>query len=531
MLVALLDENLFMVSDVYNVNCGKQMRALVYASTAAFLIAFSTPLAVGQLRWLTSGSEHFEPSHRLEGVGVDRENISDLTLARRSELMIESQTFSILRDPQALSGAERINSPKLQSLFNSAASSSGLPASFIAAIAYLESWGNPRAESPAGPKGIMQIAAGTAPAMGLKIVYAKKYRIVTERRQVKSKKGKVSTRMVKRRIPYTVLVRDERMLPERAVPAAARYLAGMENRYGGRDWATWAYHCGEGCARQVMAIVKESSRMSDDASVARAFFGAHPAFNKDLYRANLYHMERDYSPTYFFRIRRAEQLLELHRTNPAAFKKLFEEYRNRVNPDQRAPHRLSVWLKQDDLAYQNCEDIKRDQGKRLVKVFDDPKYFGFTLKRSGPGAIGERDLANQEYYMHASPSVVGTIAYIAYETRRLHNAMKPRGERFEPIEVTALVQPLDYEQRLLGGTKKNEINAHCTGLVFDISTANLPPGQREALEFILNDLGWSGYLGFVKESSHSDALHIGAAPSARDFFSKVFEDALSKKSS
>src|SRR3712207_7837023 len=43
-------------------------------------------------------------------------------------------------------------------------------------VAYLESWGRATVQSPAGPKGIMQIAHGTAGAMGLKITYARRYR-------------------------------------------------------------------------------------------------------------------------------------------------------------------------------------------------------------------------------------------------------------------------------------------------------------------------------------------------------------------
>jgi soluble lytic murein transglycosylase-like protein len=165
--------------------------------------------------------------------------------------MIESQTFAILRDPESLAGAQRITSPKLKRIFEKASSESGLPASYISAIAYLESWGLSNAESYAGPKGIMQIAAGTARSMGLRIVYATRYRTVTVTRKVKSRKGKVTTKRSKRKVPYSVLVRDERLIPEKAVPAAANYLARLEQKYGGRDWAIFAYHCGEGCTGSV----------------------------------------------------------------------------------------------------------------------------------------------------------------------------------------------------------------------------------------------------------------------------------------
>jgi len=50
----------------------------------------------------------------------------------------------------------------------------------------------------------------------------------------------------------------------------------------------------------------------------------------------------------------------------------------------------------------------------------------------------------------------------------------------------------------------------------------------ECLRFVLSDLGWNGYLGFVEDGM--DSLHIGCSPGSREFFTSVFEDALSKKS-
>src|SRR5512133_3305810 len=106
----------------------------------------------------TSASDRFVPSHRLLGIGVSRNDLDDDLLDTRTDLMIQSQTFTIMRESEALAGAKRITgSAQLQSLFRSAESASGMPASLIEAIAYLESWGDAKAESPAGPRGIMQV--------------------------------------------------------------------------------------------------------------------------------------------------------------------------------------------------------------------------------------------------------------------------------------------------------------------------------------------------------------------------------------
>jgi hypothetical protein len=454
---------------------------------------------------------------------VDRETISDLVLEKRTELMIQNQTFGILRDPQAVPGAERVNGPRLQRIFAKASGESGLPASLIAAVAYLESWGEADAQSWAGPKGIMQFAEATARARGLRIIRQTKYRVSTERVQVRPKKGKKAGkpvwRTVKRRIPYTVLVRDERLLPEKAVPAAANYLAYMSRKFGGIDWSVFAYHCGEGCVTDVQNQLR--GRVGGDKlSVPRLFFSGSPAHNRELYETIRYHMTRDFSPTYYFRVMRAQQLLAMHKEDPEAFRKLAEQYRNLDEPTKRAPHRLSVWIRPDEAVYQTCEDIRKDIGTRLVKAMENPDYFGFTVRRSALTS-NTRDL---EAYLAASPAALGTLTYVAFETRRLHEAMKARGERFVPLEVTSLVRPsIDF---VASGRSRSEINSHCSGHVFDIALDNLPPGQREALQFVLNDMGWDGYLGFIEESPESKTLHVGCAPSAREFFSRIYDEAV-----
>ena len=66
-----------------------------------------------------------------------------------------------------------------------------------------------------------------------------------------------------------------------AVPAAAQYLARLEQRYGGRDWAVWAYHCGEGCASEVRGIAERSDGIREPLTVPKVFFGANPARNRN----------------------------------------------------------------------------------------------------------------------------------------------------------------------------------------------------------------------------------------------------------
>jgi hypothetical protein len=457
-------------------------------------------------------ADRFVPSHRVQGIGVSRDDLSGETLEIRTDRMIESQTFAILRESQAVSGAKRVTgNAKLQGIFRSAATASGMPASILEAICFLESWGDPKAQSVSGPRGIMQISAATATSMGLKVTWATRYRKVREKVEGKTKKGKPVVRTVTRKIPYKVLVRDDRILPERAIPAAARYLAGMERKFGGQDWAIFAYHCGQGCVTMMQEITRRARGIQpDQMTVARMFFASSPAWNRELYEAIREQMQRDYSPTYWFRIRRAEQLLALYRRDPAGFARLAQSYRSDFRPNARAPHRLSVWLKNEDLEFRSVEDIRAALGQKLVKALDRPAYFGYAIRLP--------EDSDSEYLSEAAPSAIGTLMYIAYETRRLYEETGAKAP-FRPLPVTALVEPETFARQ----PGNPEALSHCSGDVFDIEYSALPAAEVECLRFVLSDLGWEGYLGFVEEGR--DNLHIGCAPVAREFFTQVFEEA------
>ena len=482
-----------------------KLSVLFLACSAAFLPAASPA--------------YFEPAHTIPGIGASRDDLSQETIDNRTELMIQSQTFSILREPEAVPGARRITGDrKLQALFRQASEESGVPASLIEAIAYLESWGDAKATSPAGPRGIMQISQATARRIGLHVSHITRYRTVRERVRVRTKRGKMVTRTIRHRVAYTIPGRDDRLFPERAIPAAARYLAALEQKFGGRDWAIFAYHCGEGCVTEMQELTRQARGIPQDQfTVARMFFSSSPAWNRELYQAVQMQMERDYSPTYWFRVMRAQQLLASYREDPESFEDLAASYKMQFEEagglQRRAPHRLSVWLKRDDLRFFTDDDIRAGMGTALVRPFDRPDYFGYRLH------IEPDSPEDLEYFSQASPAAVGALTYVAFETRRLWEEMKRPGDTFHPLEVTSLVEPEQYAEK----TARSEARSHGTGQVFDIDYAGLPPAEYECLSFVLNDLGWDGYLGFVEEGR--DTLHIGASPSSREFFSGVFQEA------
>jgi len=463
-------------------------------------------------------AEYFVPQHQLLGVGAGRSEMTPELLLARTDRMIQSQTFTVMREPQATIGAERITGARLAPIFRRAAEESGWPVSLISAVAYLESWGDPQAASPAGPRGIMQFSEATARAAGLRVVRRTRFQVTTSHVLVRRKNGKSVYRTVRHKTPYTVTLSDDRLKPERAAPAAARYLARLEAKFGGRDWAIFAYHCGEGCVSDLLPLA-EAAVHHKQPTVAEMFFAANPAHHPELYEALQRQMQRDYSPTYWFRIERAEQLLALYRDDPAVFRQLVEDYQNPIHPQRRAGDRLTVWLKSHDIFYRSPDDLRVATGQGLARVFDKPQFFGFSPPEMGG--------SSPELYLQDSPAAIGTLLYVAFETRRLFGELKPKGEHFIPLQVSELVTTTDRPAEAGTLMVDPEFPEHSTGQVFDIDRSNLPRGERECLNFILDDMGWDGYLGFIQVSG--DTVHIGCSPSSREFFTAVFQDAAAVK--
>ena len=62
---------------------------------------------------LVAALEYFTPQHQLSGIGAGRSEMTPELLAARTDRMIQSQTFTIMREPQAVAGAERITGARL----------------------------------------------------------------------------------------------------------------------------------------------------------------------------------------------------------------------------------------------------------------------------------------------------------------------------------------------------------------------------------------------------------------------------------
>jgi hypothetical protein len=209
-------------------------------------------------------SAHANPStsplHRLPGIGIGRQELTEETLAQRTEAMIQSQTFGIMREPLALAGAQSASTAPACSVCS--AMPSGRAASRHPCCRPWPTWrvgGGERRESGRPARHHADFRSHRQ-AHGA----ADRLRDATSGDQdqtaVRNKHGKLVYRTVRHKRNLHGPGAGRSLKPEKAIPAAAMYLAGMEQRYGGRDWAIWAYHCGEGCVADFRAMARRRQR-------------------------------------------------------------------------------------------------------------------------------------------------------------------------------------------------------------------------------------------------------------------------------
>jgi hypothetical protein len=121
---------------------------------------------------------------------------------------------------------------------------------------------------------------------------------------------------------------DARFDPEQVLAGTVRYLTESRLRLGRDDLAVVSYHMGIG---NLSNVLRAYAGVGTDVTVpnlveernlswARIFFDSTPARNIDAHR--LLARLGDDSPTYYWRVLAAEEIMHLYRHNPARLREL-----------------------------------------------------------------------------------------------------------------------------------------------------------------------------------------------------------------
>lgn len=197
-----------------------------------------------------------------------------------------------------------------------AVAGSGIPASVLEGLVFVESAGRPDAiagSDPADAAGLTQILAQTGQSLlGMHIDLAASRRLTNRIDRVAA--GTASGRLgplLRRRAKV-----DDRFDPPRALAAAVRYLKIARARFGRLDLAVASYHMGIGNLQQVLADY-DSGR---SVPYAQLYFDSTPTRHAAAYR--LLAGFGDDSSLYWWRVLGAVQIMRLYRQDRGALRRL-----------------------------------------------------------------------------------------------------------------------------------------------------------------------------------------------------------------
>ncbi len=467
-----------------------------------------------------------DPLKRIEGLGVDRSQLSPSLLQARLEAMRRTSEFSVLHFPDALGAPERIFAPEIWAIIEKEAAEFGIDPYLIAAVGMVESYGRSDVVSPTGPVGWSQISKSSAKAEGLKYKENKiKYQVEMKEWKGKGKKLHQVTKLVtKTRKEIT----DDRLDPAKAIHATAQRLARNYSLFGDWDLVLQEWHNGKPRVLKALSLYvgKEMTEKNirelvkaKNLTYAQMYFDNTPYHNSKLYQ---YLLDiPDYGSTYSFRVNTARALLKEY--EPNRYVALFKKYRSPFKEDGFSPSRM--WYFYTPEQYESYKFMKLSdivEGKNSGRLFDLPQpyaKYGIIPRLTGESPIAEVDLPNQAEYIRAEAPTVGCYMYVANELHLL------QGEKFKPYETNSLVRNA-VSQEDLGDRNPNartSLQTHVIGKAFDIPVKGMSKERLRDLRYILWEMDSWGMISYVMEAKQK-TIHVVPHPEWEGFFRDVLMD-------
>lgn len=452
-------------------------------------------------------AQTFDP---LNGLGRDRRDLSPQQVETRSGQLEISTTFSLLRHPDALKAPARIFKAEIWQAIERAARANDLDPMVLAGMIFVESYGDPLAKSPTGPAGIAQLTRSSARELGLSV--GRRVRVGSRAVSQTSfvGKGKNRRRVVRtvRQPVYKTI--DERYVPERAIGAMARRLSSRRAWLGGKlDFAIAEYHMGAGrMARLVSSYLGRPvnvARVRDEMAGAEVSYATLYWTNTPYFRPAVYsQLENlngvDFSPTYYFRVRRAAQLLQMYRQTPQEYARLAARLQGGAGQPVYPSLQWSFLNDAGSAPVRSAYEARLELGDRFVRL---PEIASAAGIRGRSGAIGSPAL------LAAERSTIGVALFIARQLRLL------QGGGYTGFEI----------ERMLSHDAEDEAaqRVHGLGWAFDIPTTSMSPATRRDLRFILTDLRQAGLLAYT-EDGRSSTFHVVRHPDHAELFEQFYRD-------
>ena len=410
--------------------------------------------------------------------------------------------------------AERTES--FRSLVEDAAvDGSGFEADLVEAIVFLESGGRPdviAGDDPAAASGLTQILAETGQSfLGMDVDLEESRRLTVEIAGA-VERGEVAEaeRLRERRLEI-----DTRFDPEQALAGTVRYLTTARERLGRDDLAVVSYHMGIGNLTNVLRAYAPGSDLSvpdlveeQGLSWVRVFFDTAPDRNGEAH-ALLARLGDD-SPTYYWRVLAAQEIIRLYREDRDRLQELDLLHAAKDSAEE------ALHPSFETERFADATDLQRAWDENVLQPLpDDSISLGFEVDPT-MGELAPRLGQPSELYRGLSAEALATLVYIGTRVQALSAATRP-------LEVTSSVRDDAYQELLRKGNPEaaQGYSLHTTGFAFDVRRRYESGAQAQAFQFLLDDLTARNLIAWVREPA---AIHVTVSSDAEVLVPLVLEE-------
>ena len=437
----------------------------------------------------------------------------------QDEELVEAATFGLSQPLYAKSPggvfATAKRTEKFRQAIENAVDGTEFDADLLEAIVFLESGGRPdviAGPDPVAASGLTQILAETAVnflgmSVDLDLSRGLTAQIAGAERRGNLERAK-RLRERRRRI-------DARFDPGKALAGTVRYLTEALERLGRVDLAIVSYHMGIGNLTNVLRAYATAEADADvptfveeqELSWVRVFFDTAPDRNAPAHE--LLVPLGDDSPTYYWRVLAAQEIMRLYREDPDRLRELDLLHTAKASAEEVLHPPSETERFADDVDLQEAWD-----DHTLQPLPDDPRKLGFQVDRT-MGVLAPQLGQTPELYQGLRREALALLLYVAGRVKELSGATKP-------LEITSTVRDDAYQQLLRKDNPEatHGYSLHTTGYAFDVERRYESGEQARAFQFLLDDLTARGLIAWIREPG---AIHVTVASEAEELVPVMLE--------
>jgi hypothetical protein len=252
--------------------------------------------------------------------------------------------------------------------------------------------------------------------------------------------------------------------------------------------AVASYHMGVGNLQGVL----EAFGAEDDTPYAEVFFDSSPLRHEQAWD-RLARLGDD-SSTYLWRVKAAQEIMRLYRSDQDELARLAELQGNKNSAEEvlHPADDTEVFAEPDSI------ESARDDGELLALPAGRLREAGIRID-GRMGELAKRNDAEPELYRALRPETLALLLYVGDAVKGISGD--------EPLILTSTVRDLGY-QRLL--TRRNieathAYSLHTTGWAFDVQRRYASREQALAFQFMLDRLQALDLIAWVREPA---AIHV-----------------------